>query len=42
MKAVIFDMDGVIIDSEPVHFQLERELLEEFGGNFSRKSTEAF
>lgn len=42
MKAVIFDMDGVIIDSEPVHFQLERELLEEFGGNFFREKHGSF
>jgi beta-phosphoglucomutase family hydrolase len=29
IKAVIFDLDGVIIDSEPVHFRLERQMLEE-------------
>lgn len=34
MKAIIFDMDGVIIDSEPLHFQVERKLLEELGGIF--------
>lgn len=28
-------MDGVIIDSEPVHWEIERELLEELGGVFS-------
>mgnify|MGYP000918753818 CR=1 FL=1 len=37
LKAIIFDMDGVIIDSEPLHFELERELLEEFGGKVSRE-----
>ena len=29
LKAIIFDMDGVIIDSEPLHFKLEKKLLEE-------------
>ena len=28
-KAVIFDMDGVLIDSEPVYLQLFRDLLRE-------------
>lgn len=37
MKAIIFDMDGVIIDSEPLHIKLEGELLEELGGTFNRK-----
>jgi HAD superfamily hydrolase (TIGR01509 family) len=30
MKAVIFDMDGVIIDSEPLHFQSNKAILEKF------------
>ncbi|MCF6464977.1 HAD family hydrolase [Clostridium sp. Cult2] len=42
MKAIIFDMDGVIIDSEPLHFELEKELLEEFGGKISREEHETF
>ncbi|MCG1013122.1 HAD family phosphatase [Tepidanaerobacter sp. GT38] len=42
MKAIIFDMDGVIIDSEPLHMQLERELLEEYGGTITREEHEAF
>jgi HAD superfamily hydrolase (TIGR01509 family) len=36
LKGVIFDMDGVIIDSEPIHMKLERELLEESGGDYSK------
>lgn len=42
MKAIIFDMDGVIIDSEPLHTKLELELLEEFGGKISKKEHDDF
>lgn len=42
MKGIIFDMDGVIIDSEPLHFKLEKELLEELGGKISPKEHESF
>jgi HAD superfamily hydrolase (TIGR01509 family) len=42
LKAIIFDMDGVIIDSEPLHFKLEKELLEELGGKINKKEHEAF
>lgn len=42
LKGVIFDMDGVIIDSEPIHKQLERELLEESGGDYSQIDHAAF
>lgn len=34
MKAIIFDMDGVIVDSEPLHFKVEKEIFEEFSGTF--------
>jgi beta-phosphoglucomutase family hydrolase len=30
-KAVIFDMDGVIIDSEPIHSKVEKRLFEDLG-----------
>src|SRR5881397_315358 len=30
-EAVIFDMDGVIVDSEPLHERAFREVLEEIG-----------
>lgn len=29
LKAVIFDMDGVLVDSEPLHYEADRILLEE-------------
>lgn len=31
MKAVIFDMDGVIIDSEPIHYHCSNTLLKDHG-----------
>ncbi len=27
LKAVIFDMDGVIVDSEPIHFEIDKRVL---------------
>lgn len=42
MKAVIFDMDGVIIDSEPVHFRLETRMLSELGLNLPLEEHESF
>ena len=32
IKAVVFDMDGVIIDSEPIHCEIAVEVLRSFGG----------
>lgn len=37
ISTVIFDMDGVIIDSEPIYFKVEQELLQELGIDFSKK-----
>ncbi len=31
LKAVIFDMDGVIIDSEPLHYQAYHQMFDEVG-----------
>ncbi len=31
MTTVIFDMDGVIIDSEPIHHKIEKEIFSELG-----------
>jgi HAD superfamily hydrolase (TIGR01509 family) len=33
LKALIFDMDGVLIDSEPLHKQIEQDILKELGVN---------
>lgn len=33
LEAVIFDMDGVIMDSEPIHYTTELEILKRFGIN---------
>ena len=31
LKAVIFDMDGVIVDSEPLHAEAAQKTIEAFG-----------
>ena len=37
MKAIIFDMDGVIINSEPVHFDVDQALLKKLGVKMSKE-----
>jgi len=37
LKAFIFDMDGVIVNSEPVHFQLITKTYEKYGKIFSHE-----
>jgi HAD superfamily hydrolase (TIGR01509 family) len=37
IQAVLFDMDGTIIDSEPHWLLAERELVEKFGGTWSEE-----
>ncbi len=34
LKAVIFDMDGVLVDTEPVHYQANKKIMSEFGYDF--------
>lgn len=31
LKAVIFDMDGVLVDTETLHYKINKELLEKYG-----------
>lgn len=31
LKAIIFDMDGVLVNSEPLHYEVDRQLLEGLG-----------
>lgn len=41
-KCVIFDMDGVIIDSEPIHQKCERRMFQMLGINVSESEHNAF
>ncbi|WP_149096374.1 HAD family hydrolase [Paenibacillus terrae] len=37
VKAVIFDMDGVLVDSEPIYFEIERSSFAHFGASMTEK-----
>jgi HAD superfamily hydrolase (TIGR01509 family) len=41
-KCIIFDMDGVLIDSEPLHFDFESKLFKSLGITVSREQHETF
>lgn len=41
LRAVLFDFDGVIVDSEPVHFRLFQRLLGEEGVRLTREDYDA-
>lgn len=42
LKAVIFDMDGVIIDSEPLHYEVNQQIFENYGLNISEQEYSSF
>lgn len=42
IKAVIFDMDGVLVDSEPLLFEAERILLAELGAELTEEAKKPF
>ncbi|MBB6635281.1 HAD family hydrolase [Cohnella thailandensis] len=42
MRAFIFDMDGVIIDSEPIHFRLDTATMEHYGVAIAPHELERF
>jgi len=35
IEAVVFDLDGVLVDSEPVWEQVRREVVAELGGRWA-------
>ena len=42
INTVIFDLDGVIIDSEPIHFDLERQMFDELNIHVSTNEHNSF
>lgn len=42
MKAFIFDMDGVLIDSEPLHIEVKLETFRHFGIPFPPEKLPSF
>lgn len=42
IKAFIFDMDGVIIDSEPLHFEVDLITARHFGADMNKEDLERF
>lgn len=42
IKAFIFDMDGVIIDSEPLHFEVDIQVMNDFGSAITHEQLEKY
>lgn len=42
VKAVIFDMDGVLIDSQPIHYEADTKTLEQLGVSISHRDLEKY
>lgn len=42
LKAVIFDMDGVILDSEPIYYQIEKNFFKDLGIYISDEEYHSF
>lgn len=42
LRAVIFDMDGVIIDSQPYHFAVEEKIFRELGVTVTEEESHSF
>src|SRR5690242_6425813 len=42
IKAIIFDMDGTLVDSEPLHLAAAQEVLAEFGVNYTEEDNRQF
>ena len=42
IDTIIFDMDGVIVDSEPIHLSMTKELLKQFNIEISDQELHAF
>ncbi len=42
MKAFIYDMDGVIVDSEPVHMEAEQKIMKKLGYDVPRSVWESY
>lgn len=42
IEAFIFDMDGVIIDSEPLHFEVDIQVMKDFGAAITQEQLEKY
>ena len=42
IKAIIFDVDGVLFDSEEIHYEVEAETLRKFGIPVTKELTKQY